>query len=913
MSKESGPISESEVLRSELELIQRARARFGGALSLDETDATKTALCFSGGGIRSAIFSLGGLMALDRSRLIQQFDYLSTVSGGGYIGSWLSKLLKVLGDDKVNVNTQIFETVRSQERGSEAPSSPDRNILEPAALQFLRDNSSYLAPQAGALSGDTWAIAAIYLRNLLLNWIILFPFLTAVLVSPLCLVSLLCLFANGSIAAFGTGIFAILSLYYPTRIPALEDVPQDLAQGKNGSRSSAEDKRFHEMSLTSFLWLRLFPYALGLLFFTHWVFVERTRGSFELERGWLLLIVCLGFGGPFLILLAVALFVSLKPGGVVEKRMHPSKASWTFFLQTVGCLCAVPVATYLTPAIGLSNLWFYVWFPVAGTVMFLVAEVLFAGLADPLIQDDNREWWARSAGYFLLFIAGWAILGSVCLGIPWQVGLATISSNLDLKLSNELMLPSGLIPNVGIPVAIISGAIAYYTRITKELTAQAEKLKIAGEWTKRATFAIAIAIFSVTLAMILIAMTLLAVATHMHGGSLGVGLSLLVVTVSLLLVSFIASVPVNINRFSSHIAYRNRLVRTFLGASNLGRKYNPFTGFSQTDNLPLYLLSASRLDQQAINKTSHGTKPEINKPSQRPFHVLCAAVNIAHGERLAWQERRAVSFTFSALHCGGRDFGYRDSRHYGGPRGISLGTAMAISGAAANSGMGFYSSPIKSFLLTLLNARLGWWLGNPRCARESRRESPLFAFNPLLMELFSLTGMNYCWLNASDGGHFDDTGVYEMLRRKCRWIVFFDADTDRKGISNAARRARVDFAVELTLIAKGDRSFPCDYYRICYGDDADGKPIIGGLLRVFPAIVDECAWTGFENWFYKTVDKAFPNDSLLNQFFTETAFESYRLLGLQTVAAVFAQESPAGEPDIENLLKACLKKLKTFS
>ena len=63
----------------------------------------------------------------------------------------------------------------------------------------------------------------------------------------------------------------------------------------------------------------------------------------------------------------------------------------------------------------------------------------------------------------------------------------------------------------------------------------------------------------------------------------------------------------------------------------------------------------------------------------------------------------------------------------------------------------------------------------------------------------------------------------------------------------------------------------------------------------------------------ETVDKAFPNDSLLNQFFTETAFESYRLLGLQTVAAVFAQESPAGEPDIENLLKACLKKLKTFS
>jgi hypothetical protein len=593
--------------------------------------------------------------------------------------------------------------------------------------------------------------------------------------------------------------------------------------------------------------------------------------------------------------------------------MRSSKASWTFFLQTVGSLCVVPVATYLTNAIGPSNLWFYVWFPVAGTVMFLGAEVLFAGLADPLIEDDNREWWVRSAGYFLLFIAGWAILGSICLGIPWQVGLAKISATFDLELFDKLTLPNRLIPNVGIPIAIISGAIAYYTRITKELTAEAEKLQIAGEWTKRAIFVIAIAIFSVTLAIILIAMTLLAVATIIHGGSSRVWLSLLIVTGSLLLVSLIASIPVNINRFSAHIAYRNRLVRTFLGASNLGREYNPFTGFSQTDNLPLYLLRATRLDQNAISKTSHGTRPNIDKPSQRPFHVLCAAVNIAHGERLAWQERRAVSFTFSALHCGGRDFGYRDSRHYGGPRGITLGTAMAISGAAANSGMGFYSSPTKSFLLTLLNARLGWWLGNPRCARESQRESPLIAFNPLLKELFSLTGMDYCWPNASDGGHFDDTGVYEMLRRKCRWIVFFDADTDRKGISNAARRARVDFNVELTLVAKGDMSFPCDYYEICYRDGAEGKPFIGGLLRVFPAIADECAWTGFENWFYKRVDKAFPNDSLLNQFFTETAFESYRLLGLQTVAALFAQESAAGEPNIENLLKACLKKLKAFS
>jgi hypothetical protein len=913
MTKDFPPIDEVAVLDSELELIAHARARFGGSPSPDEIRASKSALCLSGGGIRSAIFCLGGLMALDRSQLIHRFDYLSTVSGGGYIGSWLSKLLKVIGDDSVNAKTRIFKPVGLESEDSDEGISPDPNCLKSSALDFLRENSSYLTPQKGALSGDTWAIVAIYLRNVLLNWIILLPFLSAVLASPLCFVGLLCLFVNGNLAVWASGFFAVLSLYYPTRVPALADVPQNEAGGKTGNRSSEEDKRFREMSLNSFLWQRLLPYVLALFFFTHWVFLATDKATQPLSgagQGWVALVVSFGFGGPFLLLLAKALFVSLRPVGVVEKRMDPRTAKWIFFLQSLGSLCAIPLATYLVPVIGLSNLWLYVWFPAVGTLIFLVAGTLFAGLVDPLIQDDNREWWARSAGYFLLFVVVWAILGSVCLGIPWQVKLASISPAWDLHLNESLRLPKNFDPKLSIPVVIVSGAIAYYTRLVRELTAETKKLKIAGEWTKRVTFIVAITIFSFTVAIILLSVTLSVVAALVHEDPSRVWLSLLIVTASLLLVSFIASIPVNINRFSAHIAYRNRLVRTFLGASNIGRKYNPFTGFSQTDNLPLYLLTGSRVDQKTIDEISNGIKPKIEKPSQRPFHVLCAAVNISHGERLAWQERRAVSFTFSGLHCGGRDFGYRSSRDYGGPRGISLGTAMAISGAAANSGMGFYTSPIKSFLLTLLNARLGWWLGNPKCARESRRESPLIAFNPLLKELFSLTGMNYCWLNASDGGHFDNTGVYEMLRRKCRWIVLFDAETERKGMSNAARRARVDFDAELKIIAKGDKSFPCDYYQIRYPGDSKEKP--GGLLRIFPAIVDECAWTGFENWFYKTVDKAFPDDSLLNQFFTETAFESYRLLGLQTVATAFAEELFTGKTDWEHLFRACLKKLKSF-
>ena len=69
-------------------------------------------------------------------------------------------------------------------------------------------------------------------------------------------------------------------------------------------------------------------------------------------------------------------------------------------------------------------------------------------------------------------------------------------------------------------------------------------------------------------------------------------------------------------------------------------------------------------------------------PQVPPLHVVNASLNLVGGEKLAWQERKAESFTVSPLHCGSGRLGYRDSREYGGVRGITLGTAVTISGAA---------------------------------------------------------------------------------------------------------------------------------------------------------------------------------------------------------------------------------------
>ncbi len=116
-----------------------------------------TALCLSGGGIRSASFCLGVLQALAQRRLIAQFDYLSTVSGGGYIGAWLSAWASRDGWNMSSVEERLAAR------------------KEPEQVENLRDFTNYLAPRAGLMSADTWVGFATLLRNLVLNWTLFLP------------------------------------------------------------------------------------------------------------------------------------------------------------------------------------------------------------------------------------------------------------------------------------------------------------------------------------------------------------------------------------------------------------------------------------------------------------------------------------------------------------------------------------------------------------------------------------------------------------------------------------------------------------------------------------------------------------------------------------------------------------------
>ncbi|MGH7535647.1 MAG: hypothetical protein ACREMG_08675, partial [Gemmatimonadales bacterium] len=134
------------------------------------------ALCLSGGGIRSATFGLGVVQELAKKGLLGEFHYLSTVSGGGYLGGWLTTWIA-----RTNLPYVI-----------ERLSAPTGRPMEPEAapIRHLRTYSNYLSPRLAFLSADTWTVVATYLRNLSLNWLVLVPLLVGVLTIPLVLESL---------------------------------------------------------------------------------------------------------------------------------------------------------------------------------------------------------------------------------------------------------------------------------------------------------------------------------------------------------------------------------------------------------------------------------------------------------------------------------------------------------------------------------------------------------------------------------------------------------------------------------------------------------------------------------------------------------------------------------------------------
>jgi hypothetical protein len=175
MSGLSEALSTEEVLHEEIKLFdkgvlipikQDGSFKPGAPIAITSAKNDLAALCLSGGGIRSAAFSLGILQAFARFGLLDQFHYLSTVSGGGYTGSLLLAWLQRPAEKKQPPKPANFWR-------------PDLPVI-----QRLRQYQEYLTPRVGLGSPDTWAAIAYWLRCLVLNWCVLLPLIGALALVP---------------------------------------------------------------------------------------------------------------------------------------------------------------------------------------------------------------------------------------------------------------------------------------------------------------------------------------------------------------------------------------------------------------------------------------------------------------------------------------------------------------------------------------------------------------------------------------------------------------------------------------------------------------------------------------------------------------------------------------------------------
>ncbi len=343
----------------------------------------------------------------------------------------------------------------------------------------------------------------------------------------------------------------------------------------------------------------------------------------------------------------------------------------------------------------------------------------------------------------------------------------------------------------------------------------------------------------------------------------------------------------DLTQWSLHPFYRRRLSSAFFveraGATNVNAlAYET-----------LYPLSDLRPDAGGalpVDADAH--------PGRIPELLLCAAANISD-EGATPPGRNAIPFVFSARELGGPIVGAMSTNEYedligGRSRDITLPAAVAMSGAALAPTMGKKSIRALTFLLAMTNLRLGVWLPNPRWAGHLQPRMITHRVYPppwyLLHELLGTHKLNHKYLYITDGGHYENLGLVELLRRGCTMIYCFDASGDRpetfttlgEAIALARSEVEVDIDIDPAQLRPGGPDDPpakdhvIGHFR--YRTTCDE----GTLVFCKTAVTDEAPW---DVRAFQTKDKLFPNDSIFDQLFNDEKFEAYRALGAYTAEA----------------------------
>lgn len=966
-------------------------------------------LCFSGGGIRSATFNLGIMQGLARYQRLKKFHYLSSVSGGGYIhqflAAWIYNRTPAAGVVKASTPLDEIQNflnpVPNDPPASTFPGNHTFTVVsEP--LRWLRRYTNYLAPRTGLTSLDTWTIIATWLRNTTLNLVVLLSGFVSILLLPHFVLTykvlswawtfhgqnLHSVFAFLILAAFAVSAFffrkwicecidsahqgprfprilwCLLALFaaslvlapsvYRSSIPGelshydgklnpafapLPDAPSHLhysaqfedtaSPNANTFKIDADSKSPEPVSRLKAHWGK-YPKSFVVLFLQHPHLPRHCWPS-----GYPLTLIPLFFIlGNAILMLALGSSADCLPKWALALLFGVGGGfAWLllFGIRFLFFFAAFAPPPELISALGVALLP-----PLLFAVPFITLE-LGIGLIGNRMQDEHREWIARlRAASFLtgslwLIVTGFSLLGPTVY--DWIASLV---------VAKYAVWGGWLATTVG---GVLAGNSSKTASKSSVDTGTATKSTAALELLARIAPYIFIAGLQVLLAKLVYSST----ATLDFG-------TLCLVLASSVFVFIAYGRRIDVNDFSMHSFYRDRIARCYAGASKIDRKPNRFTGFASSDrDLPV-----SALLPNSWKPLNGMVGAGVNGSYDGPFPIICTSINLTTGEDLAYQERKAASFAFTPLFTGfnvgwtsgsdntnqfngfvpTQEYVYVDQKYLAAkrPTGVSLATAVAISGAAASPNMGYHTNPAIAFLLTVFNVRLGWWLRNPRHRGSGSKphSSPVFGPSRLFDELHGAADDTQKYIYLTDGGHFENMGLYELVRRRCRTIVVCDAEEDAQlvfeGIAMAIRKVRLDFGVEIALsglgpvapapapppapiIASlnltasafgmspggitgqiyGQRQPPnspqtlatfADYPRntthavigtITYPEDP-GNP--GNILYIKSSLTgDESA----DILNFRREHPAFPNDETINQFFTESQFESYRRLGQHIV------------------------------
>lgn len=301
-----------------------------------------------------------------------------------------------------------------------------------------------------------------------------------------------------------------------------------------------------------------------------------------------------------------------------------------------------------------------------------------------------------------------------------------------------------------------------------------------------------------------------------------------------------------------------------------------------------YLVQPDPADRTASLRENVSLKlADCTAKNRAPYHLVNCALNVPASTNSRMQGRLTDFFLFSPAFCGSPLTGYAPTKDWqDADETLDLGTAMAISGAAAAPQMGTGTIKNLSFWMALLNVRLGYWIRNPRHARRGRETPPGLIY--LLQEMFGRADENRPYINVSDGGHIENLGVYELLRRRCKYIVAVDGEQDAKmtfhGLTTLQRLADIDLGVKIDIgvdaLRLSDKGLSHSHFAFCRirypQDHRDGKESYGYMIYL------KLSLTGNEGEFirrYRLDEPDFPHQSTADQFFTEAQFEAYRSLG----------------------------------